>query len=191
MGRDSIAESQKKRLAEGKGAAKASDIAKLLGGTSVELDVAYADSIRLKVARYCEKIGGIEKLFAMTDVDRSKSLDVDEFRKLLMSIPAGAEIQLKSVGKDVSVRGLDGKQTTLKPTTKADKEKAISRLEATAVFSYLDEDESNLLEFDEFDAWLRTGGLIRGTNRAVHESYRKPKPNCDDDHHKHHRHRKH
>lgn len=150
------------------------------GYTSVKLDPAYAETLQLKVAHFCEQVGGFEKMFNIADLDRSQSLDVYEFRKLLMNMPVDPTITgirrepLQCVGQEIICRGMEGKKQTLKPKTKPAKQKPITKREATALFWYLDEDESDFIEPDEFEAWLRTGGLIRVTNRNQPESYRRP-----------------
>merc|ERR1712046_23812 len=86
-----ISEAQQKRLASKS------------GSSSIKLCPEYAETLRLKVAKYCESVGGFERMFAIVDVDKSKTIDLGEFRRLLLNMPAEKLFQL-----DSSVRGDDG-----------------------------------------------------------------------------------
>lgn len=186
----SIDEAQQKRVATGE-----AQTGGLFGGSSIKLCPVYSEALRAKVGRYCERVGGIEKMFGMADLDKSRTIDVNEFAKLLMNIPAetaftraneelgfdyGSNWKARNISErgseKIVVKGVRGKEQVLGTETKVPKEKMnITKREATALFWFLDEDESDFIEPDEFEAWLRTGGLIRVKNREVRESYRTPK----------------
>lgn len=170
-----IDQEQQKNVASGEAAR---------GRTSIKLDPEYAESLRLKVARFCQAVGGFEVMFNMADVDKSKTVDVHEFRKLLAKVPTGSFALAPEVKPELNLDGMleikdvYGKQQLVKPTEKLNTKEhlKISKREATALFWHLDTDESDLLEPDEFEAWLKTGGHVRTAQRQEITSYRKPKP---------------
>jgi len=152
-------------------------------GSSIRLDPAYAEKLRQKALKNCDRVGGIGNMFRYADVDGSKTIDVHEFRKLMLFCYDSEQhaASWRSNRQDPeTVVGIDGKRHELSEPHKKikqgklEEEKPLTKRESTALFWHLDEDDSDCLERDEFEAWLRTGERL-----TEHRSYRK-KPKVDE-----------